>query len=76
MPIESQKLESLIKNAIPDAEINLSDMVGDSDHYYLEITSSLFKGKTLIQQHKIVNKALQECLGTTLHALKIKTISK
>jgi stress-induced morphogen len=76
MPIEQETLKTMILDAIPDAEIKLSDMVGDSDHYYLEITSSIFNDKSLIQQHKIVNKALTSCLGTSLHALKIKTFSK
>lgn len=75
MPISKINLENLVKKSFPDAKINIIDLAGDEDHYALEIKSSIFKDKSRIEQHKIVNNALKECLGTTLHALTIKTSS-
>lgn len=71
--IEASVIERAIKNAIPDAELKLEDLVGDQDHYAIEVSSELFRNKSLIAQHKMINQALEFCLGTTLHALKITT---
>jgi len=73
MAIEKDLLESMLSASFPDAEIKLVDLVGDKDHYSLEIKSQQFAGKSRVEQHKIVNLALKECLGTSLHALTIKT---
>lgn len=73
MPIAQHELEATIKQAFPEAEIIVKDLMGDSDHYSLEIKSELFKGKSRVEQHKMVNSALKGCLGEALHALTIKT---
>jgi len=76
MAIDQQIIRNALENNFPDADIKIEDLVGDMDHYSLEISSSLFEGKSLIMQHKMVNEALKFCLGYDLHALKIKTILK
>jgi stress-induced morphogen len=75
MAIEKDVLESILSESFPDAKINLIDLLGDKDHYSLEIKSQQFAGKSRLEQHKIVNLALKKHLGTTLHALTIKTSS-
>ena len=70
------EIESLVKKAIPDAKIDIRDLAGDGNHYSATIISSLFKGKTKIEQHKIVYKALEGRMGNELHALEIKTKEK
>jgi stress-induced morphogen len=75
MPIDEKTLREALEKDFPDATIKIEDMVGDQDHYFLEIASHLFSGKSLVQQHKMVNEALGFCLGNQLHALKIKTIA-
>ena len=74
MPIEANVLEETLRGAFPDATIVLTDLAGDNDHYSLEITDEGFRGKSRVEQHKMVNAALKDCLGTTLHALAIKTL--
>ena len=54
----------------------LQDLAGDGNHYSATIISSLFKGKSKIEQHKIVYKALKGKMGNELHALAIKTKEK
>jgi stress-induced morphogen len=75
MSISHTKLESLLKNSFPNAEINLTDIAGDENHYSLVIKDSIFKGLTVIAQHKIVKEALKDILiSNELHAITIKTI--
>jgi len=76
MAMNLDEIENLIKEAIPDAIINIQDLAGDSNHYSAIIISSLFKGKSKIEQHKIVYNALKGKMGNELHALAIKTKEK
>jgi stress-induced morphogen len=73
MAMESSEIEKLIKAGIPDAEVDLTDLVGDKDHWAATITSSAFIGKTKLQQHQIVYKALGAHMGGPLHALQLTT---
>ena len=73
MAIEKNLLEKLIKQSIPDANITIEDLRGDGDHYSATITSKLFKGKTKIEQHKMVYESLLGRMGNELHALMLKT---
>ena len=70
------EIENLIKEAIPDATINIQDLAGDGNHYSATVVSSLFKGKTKIEQHKIVYNSLKGKMGKELHALAITTKEK
>ena len=63
-------------SSIPDATIEITDLVGDNNHYSAKITSKIFNGKSKIEQHKLVYKSLQGKMGNELHALSIKTESK
>lgn len=73
MAIEASVLEQKLRDAFPDADIALRDTVGDRDHYEVSITSDAFAGKSRIEQHRMVQRALDGILGTTLHALAMKT---
>ena len=74
MPLKQKEIEDLIKEAIPDAEISIQDIAGDENHYSATIKSKIFRGKTKIEQHKIVYKALKGKMGNELHALALDTI--
>jgi len=76
MAMNITEIENLIKKSIPDANINIQDLAGDGNHYSAIISSSLFKGKSKIEQHKIVYKALKGKMGNELHALAISTKEK
>tara|TARA_Y100000590_G_scaffold470471_1_gene665445 strand:- start:2824 stop:3051 length:228 start_codon:yes stop_codon:yes gene_type:complete len=67
------ELEYLIKKSIPDSDITIKDLAGDNNHYSALIRSKLFEGKTKLEQHKMVYDALNNDMGTKLHALQIKT---
>lgn len=73
MPMPANEIERLIKDALPDATVQIEDLRGDGDHYAAYVTSSEFKGKTRVQQHQMVYKALQGRMGGELHALALQT---
>ena len=73
MAMNLNEIESLIKEAIPDAVVEIQDLAGDGNHYSATITSSQFLGKSKIEQHKMVYNSLKGRMGNELHALAIKT---
>ena len=73
MSMDLTEIENLVKEAIPDAVINIQDLAGDGNHYSATIISSKFVGKSKIQQHKMVYDSLKGKMGNELHALAIKT---
>lgn len=73
MPLEQDKLEALIQEAFPDAEIEIQDLAGDGDHYAAHIQSKQFEGMTRVKQHQLVYAALKGKMGDELHALAIHT---
>ena len=74
MSLKLEEIKSLIKNAMPDAEITIHDLAGDENHYSATIKSKIFTGKSKIEQHKLVYKALNGKMGNELHALALNTI--
>lgn len=66
----------MITDHIEDAQIKITDLAGDNDHWAVEVISVEFKGKTRIQQHKMVYAALGGKMGGELHAMQLKTIIK
>jgi stress-induced morphogen len=74
MSLKLEEIESLIKKAIPDAEITIQDLAGDENHYSATIKSKIFTGKSKIDQHKLVYKALKFKMGNELHALALNTM--
>ena len=73
MPLPINEIKKLIKESIPDASIEIKDLMGDSNHYSATIRSELFKNLNKIEQHKLVYKSLKGKMGNELHALSITT---
>ena len=73
MAMDLKEIELLIKEALPDASVEIQDLAGDGNHYSATIISSQFSGKSKIEQHKMVYSSLQGKMGNELHALAIKT---
>ena len=76
MALPIQEIKKLIIISIPDASIEIKDLVGDSNHYEAIIKSKLFNGLSRIEQHKLVYKSLKGKMGNELHALSITTEGK
>lgn len=73
MPMQALEIEEMIKAAIPDAQVEITDLAGDGDHYAAKVTSETFRGKPRIKQHKSVYDALGGKMGGVLHALQLTT---
>ena len=73
MAMDLKEIERHIKEALPDASIEIQDLAGDNNHYSAIITSAKFAGKSKIEQHKMVYDSLKGKMGNELHALAIKT---
>ena len=71
--MDKNEIQKLIKEAIPDAVIDIQDLAGDGNHYSATVSSSTFVGKSKIEQHKMVYNSLKGKMGNELHALAIKT---
>jgi len=73
MAMEAHEIESMIQEALPDAEVRIEDLRGDGDHYAAYVVSPSFAGKSRVQQHQMVYAALQGKMGGDLHALALQT---
>jgi stress-induced morphogen len=73
MPMTAGEIETAIKAALPDAEVEIVDLAGDGDHYRATVTSKAFAGMPRVRQHQLVYEALGGRMGGTLHALALTT---
>ncbi len=73
MPMQVEEIERYIKEALPDAVVEIQDLAGDGDHYAATVTSSAFAGKSRVQQHQMVYAAFKGQMGNELHALALTT---
>lgn len=76
MPMAAADIERFIKDALPDAEVEIDDLRGDGDHYAARVVSAAFAGLSRVQQHQMVYEALGGRMGGELHALAIQTVVK
>ena len=76
MAMPAAEIERLIREAFPDARIEIKDLAGDGDHYAATVVSAAFKGKTKVQQHQMVYGALKGQMGGALHALALQTAAE
>ena len=66
-------VRSLLLAALPDADLELVDLTGTQDHYQVRVVSQAFEGKTPIEQHQLVYRALGDAMHGPIHALALKT---
>jgi stress-induced morphogen len=75
VPLAADDLEARLRLAFPDAQIVITDLAGDGDHYKARIVSEAFRGLPRVRQHQLVNRALADVLGGALHALALETVA-
>ena len=73
MPMAADDIVRLIKDGIPDAEVEIIDLAGDGDHYKAVIVAESFRGMPRVRQHQKVYAALGGRMGGELHALALET---
>lgn len=74
MPMPAAEIARMIKESLPDAEVEIRDLAGDDNHFAAVVVSSAFVGKSKLQQHQLVYKALGGTMGGALHALQLQTM--
>ena len=75
MAMAADEIERLIKSAIPDARVTITDLAGDGDHYAARVESASFAGMSRVAQHQRVYGALGKRMGNELHALQLTTLA-
>lgn len=73
MPMAASEIETMIKDALPGAKVEMRDLAGDNDHWAAKVVAPQFAGKSRVQQHKMVYEALGGNMGGVLHALQLTT---
>jgi len=73
MPMAADEIEALIRSAIPDARVEITDLAGDGDHYSARVVAESFRGMPRVRQHQRVYEALGGRMGGALHALQLTT---
>ena len=71
MPMAAEEIETLIRQGIPDAVVDITDLAGDGDHYAAHVVSETFRGLPRVKQHQAVYAALGGRMGGVLHALQL-----
>jgi stress-induced morphogen len=74
-PITPEEIQSLIRTAIPDAQVQVRDLTGGGDHYEAVVVSSAFTGKAKVARHRLVYGALQDAMVQRIHALALTTMT-
>ncbi|PZU09734.1 BolA family protein [Sphingomonas sp.] len=73
MPMQAEEIETMIRAAIPDAHVEITDLAGDGDHYAARVVAESFRGMPRVRQHQRVYDALGGRMGGVLHALQLTT---
>jgi stress-induced morphogen len=73
VPMAASEIEAMIRGALPDASVEITDLAGDGDHYAAKVVSAAFAGMPRVRQHQLVYAALGGRMGGALHALQLTT---
>jgi len=73
VPMDASEIEAMIRSALPDASVEITDLAGDGDHYAARVVSAAFAGMPRVRQHQLVYAALGGRMGGALHALQLTT---
>jgi len=73
MAMAAEEIEALIRSGIPDAQVEITDLAGDGDHYSARVVAESFRGQSRVAQQRRVYEALGGRMGGVLHALQLTT---
>ena len=74
--METKEITSMIKQAIPNSEVNVVDLKGTGDHFSALIISDAFEGVSLVDRHKMIYNSISDLMTTKIHAMQIKSLTK
>ena len=76
MAMHAQEIEDLIRATFPAAQITITDLAGDGNHWAAEVIDESFRGMNRVQQQRAVYAALKGKMdgpNGDLHALALTT---
>jgi stress-induced morphogen len=74
--ITIETLTNYIRKQLADATISVTDRTGTMDHLMVRVVSNAFKGKNLLDRHRMIYQALDEPMKDgRIHALEITAVS-
>ena len=73
MPMQAEEIETMIRQSIPDATVEITDLAGDGDHYAARVVAESFRGQSRVAHQRRVYDALGGRMGGVLHALQLTT---
>ena len=69
-----ETIRTLLEERFPDGTVEIVDRTGGGDHFHVTVESAAFEGLSLVEQHRLVNRALAAPLGDgSIHELRITT---
>jgi stress-induced morphogen len=72
--IDNQTMTALVRQAMPDAEVQIVDLTGTMDHFNVFVRSRAFAGVPLMDRHRMVEGALAQARADgRIHAMSIRT---
>ena len=74
--METNKISELISSGLNNAHVEVTDTTGGGDHFSATVISDDFEGLSLVDQHQLVYKTLENYLTNEIHALQLKTMTK
>ena len=70
----AETISELLEQAFPGADVSIVDRTGGGDHFHVTVVTHAFDGLALVEQHRLVNRALEAPLADgTIHELRIST---
>jgi len=72
--MDPEQLKSLIEAGIPAAQVTVRDLTGTRDHFGVQVVAAAFAGKSLVEQHQMVYRAVGQELTNAVHALQVHTV--
>lgn len=71
--MDSQTIEQMIRDGLPDAEVTVSG--DDGVHFEATVVSPSFAGLPTLRRHRMVYATLGQYMGREIHALGLRTLA-
>lgn len=70
--ITPETITEYVRKILTDAQVFVSDRTGTMDHLNVRVVSDAFKGKNVLDRHRLIYQALDEPLKDgRIHALEL-----
>lgn len=72
--MQPDEVKKIVEQHLPGSRVSVKDLTGTLDHFQVEVVSEAFRGKMLLEQHRMVQAPLEPYVkDERIHALSIKT---